>query len=75
MSSKTIYLPGLNGLRAIAAIAVVISHTTLSLNKFNLDPNIFGSLQNGEPQGLLLAGNGVSIFFVLSGFLITYLLQ
>ena len=40
-----------------------------------MNPYLFGALQNGEPRGLDLAGYGVSIFFVLSGFLITYLLQ
>jgi len=29
--SKSIYLPGLNGLRAIAALAVVVSHITQGL--------------------------------------------
>ena len=74
MKSKTIYFPGLNGLRAIAAIAVVITHVTLKLSEFNLDPNIFGTFKDGKPKGLFLANYGVSIFFVLSGFLITYLL-
>jgi len=71
---KVLHLQGLNGLRAIAAIAVVISHTTLSLENFGLIPTIFGSDKNGNPKGLLLASYGVSIFFALSGFLITYLL-
>ena len=74
MKSKTIYFPGLNGLRAIAAIAVVITHVTLQLSDFNLDPFIFGTFKDGKPKGLFLANYGVSIFFVLSGFLITYLL-
>ncbi len=73
--SKPIYFPGLNGLRAIAALAVVISHVTLHLASFGLDPTIFGTSDDGHPRGLLLAGYGVGIFFVLSGFLITYLLQ
>ncbi len=59
-----IYLTGLNGLRAIAALAVVISHTNILLKYFNLPS--FG--------GLILADFGVTIFFVISGFLITYLL-
>lgn len=62
---KTIHLPGLNGLRAIAAIAVVISHTLLLGMHIGLP---------GKQHGTDLAGFGVSIFFSLSGFLITYLL-
>jgi peptidoglycan/LPS O-acetylase OafA/YrhL len=69
-----IHFKGLNGIRSIAAIAVVFSHITISLGEFNLNPYIFG-VENGKPKGLLLAGFGVSIFFVLSGFLITYLIQ
>lgn len=74
MSNKPIYFPGLNGLRAIAALAVVISHTTMALNDFNLDSTIFGALEDGRPKGINLASYGVSVFFVLSVFLITYLL-
>lgn len=74
-ADKKIYFPGLNGMRAIAAIAVVISHITVGLKEFNLDPFIFGVFADGNPKGLYLAGYGVSIFFVLSGFLITYLLE
>lgn len=73
-SENPVYFPGLNGLRAIAALAVVLSHITQSLKFFNLSPYIFGTLSNGGPKGLSLAANGVSIFFCLSGFLITYLL-
>lgn len=72
--TKTFYLPGLNGLRAIAALAVVVSHVTLSLASFGLNPALLGTDSEGKPKGLLLAGFGVSIFFALSGFLITYLL-
>jgi peptidoglycan/LPS O-acetylase OafA/YrhL len=76
MKIKTIYFPGLNGLRAIAAIAVVISHITLELRAFNLNPIDTSTFADGTPsRGLLLAAYGVTIFFVLSGFLITYLLQ
>jgi peptidoglycan/LPS O-acetylase OafA/YrhL len=70
---KPLHLAGLNGIRAIAALAVVVSHITLGLSEFRLDPSVLGTF-NGKPKGLDLAGFGVSIFFVLSGFLITYLL-
>ena len=72
---KSVYLPGLNGIRAIASIAVVLSHTTLALKEFNLSLNIFGVNSDGSPKGYLLASYGVTMFFVLSGFLITFLLQ
>lgn len=71
---KVIYLPGLNGLRAIAALAVVVSHITLALEEFGLNNKIFGVDRDGNASGLSLAGHGVTIFFTLSGFLITYLL-
>lgn len=73
-TSKTVYLPGLNGLRAIAALAVVISHITLGLGEFGLNNKIFGTDMDGNASGLALAGYGVTIFFTLSGFLITFLL-
>lgn len=59
-----IYLPGLNGIRAIAAMAVVITHIN---NRFEY---------YGIPNAPLLdlASYGVTIFFTLSGFLITFLL-
>lgn len=69
-----VFFSGLNGLRAIAALAVVFSHITQGLHDFGLDPFIFGKYADGNPKTTLLAGFGVSIFFTLSGFLITYLL-
>lgn len=74
MEKKSLHLKGLNGIRAIAALAVVVSHITLSLKEFNLDPYIFGVQENGAPKGLDLASYGVTLFFGLSGFLITFLL-
>ncbi|MCC7533940.1 MAG: acyltransferase [Bacteroidia bacterium] len=73
-NSKIVYLPGLNGLRAIAALAVVISHITLGLGEFGLNNKILGTDLEGNASGSTLAGYGVTIFFTLSGFLITYLL-
>jgi len=63
MSDK-IYLTGLNGIRAIAALSVVFSHINNRLDYFELPKN----------KLLDLANFGVTIFFTLSGFLITYLL-
>lgn len=71
---EIVYLEGLNGIRAMAAMAVIISHITLSLHRFDLDPYLFGSFDDGNPRGLDMAGYGVSMFFALSGFLITFLL-
>lgn len=74
MKNEAIYLPGLNGIRAIAALAVVVTHTTINLNDYGLSQYVFGQYPNGDPRGLDLAGYGVTMFFTLSGFLITYLL-
>lgn len=71
---KALYFSGLNGLRAIAAIAVLFSHTTMSFHSFGLDSFIYGKNVDGNPKTTLLSGFGVSLFFTLSGFLITYLL-
>lgn len=63
---NSFYLNGLNGLRAIAALIVVVSHVEL-IKLENKVPNIFSVMSNW--------GNlGVNLFFVLSGFLITTLL-
>ncbi len=62
--TSRIHLPGLNGIRAIAAFAVIFSHIGISLSYYGM---------NNLPD-LDLAGYGVTIFFSLSGFLITYLL-
>ena len=74
INAASIYFSGLNGLRTIAALAVVFSHITLQLGAFGLNANLFGTTADGKVKGYLLASYGVTIFFVLSGFLITYLL-
>lgn len=63
MSSK-IHFKGLNGIRAIAAIIVLLSHTGPELHMFGLK----------DITGFEFASFGVTMFFALSGFLITYLL-
>lgn len=59
-----VQLKGLNGIRAIAAMAVVIFHIGVELKSFGF----------AETTHTDLGGFGVSMFFALSGFLITYLL-
>lgn len=67
-NADRIYFPNLNGLRFIAAFAVIIHHIEQQKSDFSL-PNSFG---NSTIQ--LFGELGVILFFVLSGFLITYLL-
>ena len=62
--SKSIHLPGLNGLRAIAALSVMWSHT------FQDTFGDWGTVGFRLP----VVADGVTMFFVISGFLITYLL-
>lgn len=73
--SKPIFLSGLNGIRTIAAMGVIISHINLSLSKFKVTSiSLFGWNKEGKQKGWVLGEHGVTMFFVLSGFLITYLL-
>ncbi len=65
MSDK-IYFKGLNGIRAIACSTVIISHIDIYLY-------LFGAKELGYSKAGM-AGYGVILFFVLSGFLITYLM-
>jgi peptidoglycan/LPS O-acetylase OafA/YrhL len=69
MASSTadrIYFKGLNGIRAIAALSVVIVHTGQYLYLFGLQPD--------ERYKWHWQSYAVTLFFVLSGYLITYLL-
>jgi peptidoglycan/LPS O-acetylase OafA/YrhL len=68
VTEKRIYFSGINSLRFIAALAVIVTHIELLKGVFGFknywkNPIIFN-----------LGGMGVYFFFVLSGFLITYLL-
>lgn len=62
-NNKKIYLPGINGLRALAAFSVLFSH--IGEPFLNLNISVY-NFHNGF--------DGVTLFFVISGFLITYLL-
>ncbi len=67
--NQHIYFKGLNGLRFFAAFAVIITH--IEMIKEQMDcPNLY----QGNKLIIELGGLGVIFFFVLSGFLITYLL-
>ena len=62
------YFPNLNGIRCIAALLVVFHHLEQAKHSFGI-ANIY------EQPIIQHAGRlGVGLFFVLSGFLITYLL-
>jgi peptidoglycan/LPS O-acetylase OafA/YrhL len=62
-----VFFPNLNGVRALAALMVVVSHIELHKTIFNLNRIPGVDLLN-------FGKTGVTIFFALSGFLITYLL-
>lgn len=69
MSNVRVYFPNLNSIRFVAALAVMIHHIELTKYWFG-QPNIYTSSFVGGVFGQL----GIILFFVLSGFLITYLL-
>ena len=68
MNTSKIYFPNLNGLRFIAALLVIIHHLEQLLSAFGLK-NYWDN-----PVIESIGGLGVELFFVLSGFLISYLL-
>lgn len=62
------YFGGVNSLRFFAALLVLLHHSATIGRKYGLfDLENVGLFRNGA--------NAVNFFFVLSGFLITYLLQ
>ena len=68
MASNKVYFPSLNGLRFFAATAVIFHH----IEQFKYWRGMESAW--GDPFIGALGHKAVSIFFVLSGFLITYLL-
>src|SRR5882724_8754058 len=65
MEKGYVYFPGLNGIRAIAAVLVIFAHVNEFAYLFRLS-EFYTKIDIGAVA--------VTIFFVLSGFLITYLL-
>lgn len=68
-AARGVYFPNLNGLRFVAALAVIVHHSEQLKAMFGL-PSVWGR----SPVVFMLGQLGVILFFVLSGFLITYLL-
>lgn len=68
METRKIYFPGLNGLRFWAATLVILHH----VEQFKLWQHMPNLFTNNFFEAI--GHQGVSLFFVLSGFLITYLL-
>lgn len=64
-----VYFKGLDGLRAIGALSVVFGHIELIKSEYSI-PNLLDLPFYKNTSGHI----GVILFFVLSGFLITYLL-
>lgn len=65
LSQNKLYLPGLNGIRAVAALSVLFGHMWAPFGNWGVS----SSLHIPWPEG------PVTTFFVISGFLITYLLM
>src|SRR5690349_20307522 len=71
LQRNKIYFKNLDSIRFIAAMMVFLQHgISLSYRYLPIKNTVWEKLLNTISNG----GTGVSIFFVLSGFLITYLL-
>lgn len=70
--SNQLFFKGLNEIRAVAAFSVIFHH--LELYKFRIGMKSLFDFSHVNYFISSLGKNGVFLFFVLSGFLITYLL-
>ncbi|MBP6213381.1 MAG: acyltransferase, partial [Pyrinomonadaceae bacterium] len=70
MEKKKVYFPNLDGWRFAAFLGVFYHHSFQTQNTVILDDPIYRALKSTTTNGEL----GVDFFFVLSGFLIIYLL-
>lgn len=73
MIPSKIYFPHLNGIRFIAALLVIIHHIEQIKSILTLD-SLWGETTSVAKFIQIIGPQGVVLFFVLSGFLITYLL-
>lgn len=64
---SNIHLAGADGLRALACLGVIFHHLAQLLNMHLQSPTV----QNVQPF-FIMGNTGVSIFFVLSGYLLSY---
>ena len=69
MATERVYFPNLNGLRFIAALLVIVHHVEQFKTLLHIK-----SRWTHSPFVEVIGKLGVVLFFVLSGFLITYLL-
>ena len=69
-NAATVRFPGLNGLRFYAALLVVVAHVEVAKSQILGVASVFERM----PLRLDVGSLAVRFFFVLSGFLITYLL-
>ena len=70
INSKRKYIHGFDALRGLAALLVIVGHVELIKSSLGYENVYYG----GGPFFLYLGSLSVTFFFVLSGFLITYLL-
>lgn len=69
-SQRSYYFPNLDGLRFFAFFSVFLAHAFYSENELIVNTTLYQLIITQNKVGTL----GVNFFFVLSGFLITYLL-